>query len=83
MDAHPDTGDTMFGEKIAHGTPFRRAVEEGVLDPKYTVQIGLRGTGYSPHDLDWPKEQVINQLSFYRACTQEESKHLRSAAALS
>merc|ERR1712212_1332888 len=32
VDAHTDTGDSMFGEKIAHGTPFRRAVEEGLLD---------------------------------------------------
>ena len=47
----------MFGEKIAHGTPFRRAVEEGLLDDKRCVQIGLRGTGYAADDFDWPRQQ--------------------------
>ena len=53
IDAHADVNDTMFGEKIAHGTPFRRAVEEGLLDCKRVVQIGLRGTGYAPEDFDY------------------------------
>jgi guanidinobutyrase len=47
----------MFGEKIAHGTPFRRAVEEELLEPRRVVQIGLRGTGYAADDLDWPRRQ--------------------------
>ncbi len=46
VDAHADINDNMFGEKIAHGTPFRRAVEEGLLDGKRVAQIGLRATGY-------------------------------------
>ena len=62
VDAHSDTGDTMFGEKIAHGTPFRRAVEDGVLDPKLSFQIGLRAYGYSPSDFKWSKEQVCHLL---------------------
>src|SRR6185369_13603621 len=57
VDAHADVNDTMFGEKIAHGTPFRRAVEEGLLDGKRVVQIGLRGTGYAAEDFDWPRAQ--------------------------
>ena len=57
VDAHADINDTMFGEKIAHGTPFRRAVEEGLLDGKRVVQIGLRATGYSAEDFDWPRAQ--------------------------
>lgn len=57
VDAHADINDEMFGEKIAHGTPFRRAVEEGLLDPKRVVQIGLRGTGYAADDFDWPRQQ--------------------------
>jgi guanidinobutyrase len=57
VDAHADINDTMFGEKIAHGTPFRRAVEEGLLDCRRVVQIGLRGTGYAADDFDWPREQ--------------------------
>ena len=59
VDAHADVNDTMFGEKLAHGTPMRRAVEEGLLDPKRVVQIGLRGGGYGPDDYKWPKDQVI------------------------
>lgn len=43
VDAHTDTADDEFGFKFSHGTPFRRAVEEGLLDPKRTVQIGIRG----------------------------------------
>jgi guanidinobutyrase len=57
VDAHADINDTMFGETIAHGTPFRRAVEEGLLDAKRVIQIGLRGTGYAAEDFDWPRSQ--------------------------
>jgi guanidinobutyrase len=57
VDAHADINDEMFGEKIAHGTPFRRAVEEGLLDTRRVVQIGLRATGYGPDDFDWPRRQ--------------------------
>ncbi len=47
FDAHSDTGDTYFGgEKYTHGTPFRRAIEEGLIDPKRMIQIGIRGSMY-------------------------------------
>ena len=57
VDAHADINEHMFGESIAHGTPFRRAVEEGLLDCQRVVQIGLRATGYSDDDFDWPRQQ--------------------------
>lgn len=57
VDAHADVNDDMFGEAIAHGTPFRRAVEEGLLQPHKVWQIGLRGSGYSAEDFDWPRQQ--------------------------
>ena len=57
VDAHADVNDTMFGEPIAHGTPFRRAVEEGLLACDKVWQIGLRGTGYAADDFDWPRRQ--------------------------
>ncbi len=57
IDAHADVNDHMFGEKIAHGTPFRRALEEDLIDGDRVVQIGLRGTGYSAEDFDWPRAQ--------------------------
>ncbi len=57
VDAHADVNDHMFGEKITHGTPFRRAVEEGLIDGPRVVQIGLRATGYTAEDFDWPRAQ--------------------------
>jgi len=57
VDAHADVNDDMFGERIAHGTPFRRAVEEGLLQCDKVWQIGLRGSGYSTEDFDWPRQQ--------------------------
>jgi guanidinobutyrase len=57
VDAHADINDEMFGEKIAHGTPFRRAVEEGLVATDKVFQIGLRGSGYSADDFDWPRQQ--------------------------
>jgi guanidinobutyrase len=57
VDAHSDVNDAMFGEAVAHGTPFRRAVEEGLLAGDKVWQIGLRGTGYAADDFDWPRRQ--------------------------
>ena len=69
VDAHADINEHMFGEAIAHGTPFRRALEEGLLDAKRVVQIGLRGTGYADDDFDWPREQG------FRVVTAEQCWH--------
>ena len=57
IDAHSDTNDAMFGEAVTHGTPFRRAVEEGLLDGSRVAQLGLRGSGYTAEDFDWPRQQ--------------------------
>jgi guanidinobutyrase len=57
VDAHADVNDEMFGEPVTHGTPFRRAVEEGLLQCDKVWQIGLRGTGYAADDFDWPRRQ--------------------------
>lgn len=57
VDAHADTNNHMFGEAIAHGTPFRRAHEDGCLRDDLVFQIGLRGTGYAPEDFDWGKDR--------------------------
>lgn len=53
VDAHADINDEMFGEKVAHGCPFRRAWEEDCLRNDKVFQIGLRATGYAPDDFDW------------------------------
>jgi len=55
FDAHSDTGDQARGSKINHGTPFRRAVEEGLLDPKRVVQIGLRSQISTHDEYDWAR----------------------------
>jgi guanidinobutyrase len=57
VDAHADINDEMFGEPVTHGTPFRRAVEEGLLACDKVWQIGLRGSGYAADDFDWPRAQ--------------------------
>ncbi len=48
FDSHGDTWDSYYGEKYMHGTPFRRAVEEGLLDVSHSIQIGMRGPLYGP-----------------------------------
>ncbi|MEM7720595.1 MAG: agmatinase [Pseudomonadota bacterium] len=54
FDSHTDLYNSYFdGQLYTHGTPFRRAVEEGLLDPKRIVQIGIRGTMYDREDIDF------------------------------
>ena len=54
FDAHTDLFESYFGGfKYTHGTPFRRAIEEGLLDPKKVVQIGIRGTMYDGEDIEF------------------------------
>lgn len=60
FDSHTDLFDTYFGGyKFTHGTPFRRAVEEGLVDPKRFVQVGIRGTAYNTDDIEWGEAQGI------------------------
>ncbi len=56
LDAHADTWDQYYGERYFHGTPFRRAVEEGLLDPSRSLLAGMRGPLYEPADLEVPRE---------------------------
>lgn len=64
FDAHTDLNDGYFGgTKFTHGTPFRRAIEEGLLDPKRVVQIGIRGTMYDGEDLEWGREHGVTILT--------------------
>ena len=60
FDSHSDLYHSYFGgQMFTHGTPFRRAVEEGLLDPKRVIQIGIRGTMYDTEDLDFAKSAGI------------------------
>jgi agmatinase len=56
FDAHADTWDQYYGERYFHGTPFRRAVEEGLVDPARSVMAGMRGPLYGPEDMEVPRE---------------------------
>ncbi|WP_428030553.1 agmatinase [Ancylobacter sp.] len=60
FDAHSDTYDTFFnGSKYTHGTPFRRAIEEGLVDPKRFVQIGLRGAISDAGNYDYARDMGV------------------------
>ncbi len=56
IDAHADTWDQYYGERYFHGTPFRRALEEGLLQPERSVLAGMRGPLYSAADLAEPRD---------------------------
>ena len=81
FDAHSDTNDRYFGDnKYTHGTPFRRAVEEGLLDPKRTVQIGIRGSIYYPDDMKFAEDhgmRVIYMEEFSRIGPEQVIKETR------
>jgi guanidinopropionase len=70
FDAHSDTTDSYFGgEKYTHGTPFRRAVEEGLADPKRMIQIGVRGSMYSADEKEWAESvgiRIVHIEEFFR-----------------
>ncbi len=57
FDAHLDTWDTYFGAPVTHGTPFRRASEEGLIDKTASMHVGIRGPLYGPRDLS--EDQVL------------------------
>ena len=56
FDSHPDTWDAYFGKRHTHGTPFRRAVEDGLLDTSRSIQVGMRGSIYDRGDWDDARE---------------------------
>jgi len=63
FDSHPDTWDTYWGERYTHGTMFRRAVEEGVVDTAHSIQVGLRGTIYDEHDWSQSRDLGFDTLT--------------------
>jgi len=69
FDAHLDTWDTYFGAAYTHGTPFRRAAEEGLIDFDHSVHVGIRGPLYSALDLDVSEKlgfSAVNARDFVR-----------------
>lgn len=69
IDAHSDTDDSQYGgARLTHGTPFRRAVEAGVLDPTRTVQIGIRGSMDAADERDWARAVGIRIIEMEEVC---------------
>ena len=70
IDAHTDTWDEFMGSRYSHGSPFRRGVEENLLDPQRTIQIGIRGAQTSSEGWDYSRDigmrvifiEELNQL---------------------
>ncbi len=75
LDSHADTWDSYMGQRYFHGTPFKRAVEEGLIDPARSLLAGMRGPGYSARDLGdarelgfevvpWPQLAVLGPRAY-------------------
>jgi guanidinopropionase len=68
FDSHTDLFDSYFGGfRYTHGTPFRRAIEEGLLDPKRVVQIGIRGTTYDGEDREFAMKSGVRVIAIEEA----------------
>lgn len=67
IDAHCDTGDGHLGSRFHHGAPFSRAVEEGLLDPKRTVQIGIRGSLNDPEQWSFSYDSGMRVIQMHEA----------------
>ena len=63
FDAHNDLWDEYFGSKLSHGTPFRRAIEEGLIREGSFLQVGLRGQVYSSKDFDFAKKHKVKMIT--------------------
>lgn len=82
FDSHTDLNDVYFGTgRYTHGTPFRRAVEEGLVDPKRYVLVGIRGTAYGREDWDFAEAngiRIIPIAEFHRRGPEDVMKEVRS-----
>lgn len=81
FDAHNDLWDEYFGSKYSHGTPFRRAFEEGLLLDGGVLQIGLRGQVYGEDDFDFARKHKVKMVTaeeFHRKGLRTVQQHLRS-----
>jgi agmatinase len=63
IDAHLDTVDAVWGERWGHASPFRRAVEDGLVDPRAMISLGVRGPLNARDDLDFARTQGVTLLS--------------------
>ncbi|KAF7962788.1 hypothetical protein AWV80_17460 [Cupriavidus sp. UYMU48A] len=82
LDAHSDTEDSFFGSRYNHGTTFRRALEEGLIDPKLLFQIGIRGALYEPTELDFALESGVKIIGVDEAMDRGPEELARSICSL-
>jgi guanidinopropionase len=83
FDAHTDLYDGYFGGfKFTHGTPFRRAIEEGVLDPKRAIQIGLRGSMYDSDDFAYGEKMGVRLIRIEEAIEKGAAAVMKEARAV-
>jgi agmatinase len=69
LDSHTDLWHAYFGEPLSHGTVFRRALEEGILDPARVIQAGMRGPLYAASDEEFPRELGIETIPWIELAT--------------
>jgi agmatinase len=80
FDSHSDAWDEYFGHRYFHGTPMLRAYEEKLIDPKKTIQIGMRGGVYTVKDRDFPKTlgfEVISAREFLKSSPEKISARIK------
>lgn len=83
FDAHTDLFEGYFGgHKYTHGTPFRRAIEEGLLDPKRVIQIGIRGTMYDGEDIEWGRSIGVTILGIDELMERDHADVMRQARSI-
>src|SRR5438067_2546718 len=81
FDAHNDLWDEYFGSKYSHGTPFRRAFEEGILVDGRVLQVGLRGQVYGEEDFDFARAHKVRMVTaeeFHEKGLAAVQPHLRA-----
>ncbi|MGY4650043.1 agmatinase [Mycobacterium sp. URHB0021] len=82
FDAHLDTWDTYFNEPVTHGSPFRRAGEEGLFVPGHSAHVGIRGSLYAAKDLDDDAElgfTIVHCRAFQHRSVSDVVEQLRNA----
>lgn len=81
FDSHLDTWDQYWGMKYTHGTPFRRACEEGLIDTAHSIQIGIRGSQYGPEDVQGSRDlglEVLTANEMHEIGMKEVGKRIRN-----
>jgi agmatinase len=81
LDAHADTWDQYYGEKYFHGTPFRRALEEGLIDPSRSLLAGMRGSLYGAEDLAQPQDMGFEVIRCVELLTLSPAQYAERARA--